>query len=116
MAPTLRERWFDDLTRRPGLWALGIIALSLAVRLWFVASGQLDLVQDEAQYWDWSRRLQWSYYSKGPLIAWVIAFWTHLFGDTELGVRMGAVVNATLAQILLWYGVCLLYTSPSPRD
>ncbi len=112
MTPPLRERWLDELTRRPGLWAWTIIAVSLAVRLWFVASGQLDLVQDEAQYWDWSRRLQWSYYSKGPLIAWVIGFWTHLFGSTELGVRMGAVVNATLAQIMLWYGVGRLMERP----
>ena len=112
MTPPLRERWFDELARRPGLWAWTIITVSLAVRLWFVASGQLDLVQDEAQYWDWSRRLQWSYYSKGPLIAWVIGFWTHLFGSTELGVRMGAVVNATVAQIMLWYGVSRLMGRP----
>ncbi|MCH5277133.1 MAG: glycosyltransferase family 39 protein [Desulfovibrionaceae bacterium] len=84
------------------------MAASLAVRLWFVASGQLDLVQDEAQYWDWSRRLQWSYYSKGPLIAWFISLWTRIFGPTELGVRIGAVINATLAQIILWYGVSRL--------
>ena len=23
-------------------------------------------------YWDWSRHLDWSYYSKGPLVAWLI--------------------------------------------
>lgn len=112
VAPSLSRRWLDSLTRRPALWALALIAASFAVRLWFVASNQLDLVQDEAQYWDWSRRPQWSYYSKGPLIAWVIGFWTHLFGDTGLGVRMGAVVNATLAQILLWYGVGRLMQRP----
>ena len=32
----------------------------------------LDLAPDEAHYWDWSRHLDWSYYSKGPLVAWLI--------------------------------------------
>jgi 4-amino-4-deoxy-L-arabinose transferase-like glycosyltransferase len=31
------------------------------------------LVEDEAHYWEWSRRLGWSYYSKGPGVAWAIA-------------------------------------------
>src|SRR2546430_1542444 len=32
----------------------------------------VDLSGDEAQYWDWSRNLDLSYYSKGPLIAYLI--------------------------------------------
>lgn len=31
-----------------------------------------DVSPDEAHYWDWSRHLDWSYYSKGPLVAWLI--------------------------------------------
>ena len=55
--------------RRPHLCAVVIMFAFAAVRLWMAASGGLKLIQDEAQYWDWSRRLQLSYYSKGPLIA-----------------------------------------------
>ncbi|MBZ2170806.1 ArnT family glycosyltransferase [Nitratidesulfovibrio sp. SRB-5] len=99
--------------RNPALCAGAIIAVTTLVRLWFVISGQLDLVQDESQYWDWSRRLQLSYYSKGPLIAWLIHGWTALLGDTETGVRMGAVVNAALAQTLLYLGVARLFRAPA---
>ncbi|WMW64969.1 glycosyltransferase family 39 protein [Nitratidesulfovibrio liaohensis] len=99
--------------RNPALCAGVIIAATTLVRLWFVISGQLDLVQDESQYWDWSRRLQLSYYSKGPLIAWIIHGWTALLGDTETGVRMGAVVNAALAQTLLYLGVSRLFRAPA---
>lgn len=99
--------------RRPVLAAAAIIAITTAVRLWFVASSQLDLVQDEAQYWDWARRLQLSYYSKGPLIAWVIHLWTAVFGDTELGVRFGAVLHSFLAQIILYFGVARVFRKPS---
>lgn len=102
-----------SVQRSPGLWAAVIILISFSTRLWFIMSGQLDLVQDEAQYWDWSRRFQLSYYSKGPLIAWLIDFWVTLLGNTEAGVRMGAVVNATLAQILLYWGAAKLFRRPS---
>src|SRR5436190_146486 len=32
----------------------------------------LNLSGDEAHYWDWSRQLELSYYSKGPLVAYII--------------------------------------------
>lgn len=40
-----------------------------------------DLAPDEAHYWDWSRHPDWSYYSKGPLVAWLIRAGVFLFGD-----------------------------------
>lgn len=94
------------------LYAATIITITTLVRFWFVASGQLDLVQDEAQYWDWTRRLQLSYYSKGPLIAWLIGMWTGVFGDTELGVRFGALAGSALAQVMLFLGVGRLFGRP----
>lgn len=106
----MRETHTDTL--RYPLYAAGIILLTTCIRLWFVASGQLDLVQDEAQYWDWTRRLQLSYYSKGPLIAWLISLWTGVFGDTELGVRFGAVTGSALAQVLLFLGIARLFRRP----
>lgn len=92
--------------RNPVAWAWAVIVLGSVVRLWFVASGQINLVQDEAQYWDWTRTLQLTYYSKGPLIAWCIAACTSLFGSTELGVRIGAVALGAMGQGLL-YGLAV---------
>ncbi|WP_272700834.1 ArnT family glycosyltransferase [Desulfovibrio sp. Fe33] len=95
----------DTYTPRLDVLAFFIIFASFAVRYWFVASGQLNLVQDEAQYWDWIRRPQLSYYSKGPLIAWVITLWTQIFGNTELGVRFGSIIGMTGIQAALYIGV-----------
>lgn len=69
-----------------------VIALGLttAGRWLFAAYGPLGLAGDEAHYWTWSQRLDWSYYSKGPLTAWLIAASTGLLGNTELGVRLPA--------------------------
>jgi len=91
-------------------WA--VIAVSTLTRIWFVASGQLDLVQDEAQYWDWSRHLQLSYYSKGPLIAWCNLLGTSLFGNTELGVRAMAVLFSFLSQVVFFLLATVLLGRP----
>ncbi|QJB55226.1 glycosyltransferase family 39 protein [Pseudodesulfovibrio sp. zrk46] len=95
----------DTYSFRLDVIAFMIIAVSFVVRYWFVASGQLNLVQDEAQYWDWIRRPQLSYYSKGPLIAWVISLWCKVFGSTELGVRFGSIIGMTGIQAALYIGI-----------
>jgi len=92
-------------------WGLSIslVILTTWARYWFVASGQLNLAPDEAQYWDWSRTLQWSYYSKGPLVAVINHIGTSFFGATELGVRAGALAGGLVMQlaVLGWIGVYL---------
>jgi len=103
----------DTYTPKLDVIALLIIVISFAVRYWFVDSGQLNLVQDEAQYWDWIRRPQLSYYSKGPLIAWIIATWSEVFGNTELGVRFGSVIGMAGIQAALYFGVSRVWREHS---
>ena len=99
----------------PRYYYIGAVLIILAttlIRFWFVYSGQTNLYTDEAQYWDWSRTLQLSYYSKGPLIAYVIRFWTKIFGSTELGVRFGAVINTFLMQLIIFWGLARMWSMP----
>ena len=56
----------------------------------------LDLAPDEAHYWEWSRRLDLAYYSKGPLIAYAIRASCSIFGDTPFGVRFPAALSQLL--------------------
>lgn len=82
--------------------ALLLILGSSAVRIAYLASpGALDLSPDEAHYWDWSRNLDWSYYSKGPLVACLIrasreATEPLVQSPSMLGVRLPAVVCGCL--------------------
>jgi 4-amino-4-deoxy-L-arabinose transferase-like glycosyltransferase len=62
----------------------------------------LDLAPDEAHYWDWSRHLDWSYYSKGPLVAYLIRAGCELVGQTALGVRLPAVVCGSLLLVSVY--------------
>jgi membrane-associated phospholipid phosphatase len=80
-----------------------VVSLFLIVfRLLYIQYGPLDLVGDEAHYWEWSRRLALSYYSKGPLIAYLIALTTGIAGNTVLAVRF-------LAPFLLFGGSFFIY-------
>ncbi len=65
-------------------------------------AAHLELSPDEAYYWLWSKRLAWSYFDHPPMVAWMIAASTRLFGDGEIAVRLpallcGFIVAAALA-------------------
>jgi hypothetical protein len=62
----------------------------------------IDLSGDEAQYWDWSRQLDWSYYSKGPLVAWIIRASCAIFGDTMQGVRYPAIAFGVGTSLIVY--------------
>lgn len=86
-------------TRIPSirLAATALIVFVALVRLAYLAwVCPLDLSPDEAYYWDWSRHLDWSYHSKGPLVAWLIRASCAIFGDSMLAVRLPAVVCGSL--------------------
>jgi len=79
------------------------VALTV-VRLMALFSSPLELYPDEAQYWLWSRTLDFGYYSKPPVVAWAIWASTAIGGDAEPWVRAPAVLfqaGATLAVFAL---------------
>jgi 4-amino-4-deoxy-L-arabinose transferase-like glycosyltransferase len=71
---------------------LGLVSLW---RLFYLFIVPLDLGPDEAYYWDWSRQLDWGYFSKPPMIAWVNAVSTAIFGISAEAVRLPAVLLGT---------------------
>ena len=82
--------------------AIAIIAGLLAMRVLLVLWSPLELYADEAQYWRWGQSLEWGYYSKPPMIAWMIHLSTALFGDSEAAIRIFApLFHAVSAFILL---------------
>lgn len=88
------KKWWQDLSFQ----LLSVLLLFKAsVMIGIILFGGIELGPDEAQYWTWSRKLDWGYYSKPPGIAWQIWLGTQVFGATELGVRFLAVL-ISLAQ------------------
>lgn len=68
------------------------LLLKAALLSLFILFSPIGLGPDEAQYWTWSKSLDFGYYSKPPGIAWQIFLGTSLFGDSEWGVRSTALL------------------------
>lgn len=98
------------LLARTGAWLspgvcwgvlVGLIAVTVVLRVIYLHSPQaVGLAPDEAQYWVWSRNPDWSYYSKGPMVAWIIGASTAVFGDTMPAVRYPALMIAVGSMLL----------------
>ncbi|MFN7954726.1 MAG: glycosyltransferase family 39 protein [bacterium] len=79
-----------------------LLAANTAFNVIAITRGGLDLAPDEAHYWEWSRRLDLSYYSKGPGIAYLIRATTALFGSSPAGIRMSAVLASTVLALAMF--------------
>ena len=94
---------------------LALAVLVLRVLLQGIAF-PVELSGDEAHYWDWSRRPQLSYHTKGPAVPWLILVGRSLFGDTELGVRFFAYLSHAVASVAVgWMGAMVAGSSATDR-
>lgn len=75
-------------------WQAFAVAALLGMTLWrvvWLAASRAELGVDEAQYWLWSQTLDWGYFSKPPVIAWIIRATTDLLGsNSPFAVRLAA--------------------------
>lgn len=78
------------MQRRDVLWLTALALALLPLKAWLTQAAGVELHYDEAQYWEWSQQLDWSYYSKGPLVAWLIALSEALLGHGEGRLRLPA--------------------------
>ena len=97
MTPT-RSTAFDRAT----LAFLAVLTALTWLRIELLRLNPIGLYYDEAQYWMWSRSLEWGYFTKPPLIAWVIAGTTALFGDAEWAVRLGAPLAHAIGALAIF--------------
>ena len=84
--------------------ALAIVAAITLVRIVVLIISPLQLYPDEAQYWWWAHNLDWGYFSKPPLIAWIIRATTFV-GDPEWAVRLASpILHGVTALVLFGVG------------
>ena len=88
------SRWF-----RIGYLLIGLLLLA---RLIFVAGSTIELSEDEAYQWLWSKHPALSYFSKPPLIAYTQWLGRSLWGDTAFGVRFFSPVIAAGLSLLMF--------------
>jgi dolichol-phosphate mannosyltransferase len=57
---------------------------------------------EEAYYWNYSRHLDIGYLDHPPMTAWLIQFGTAVFGTTEFGVRIGALICSAVTSYFIF--------------
>ena len=82
--------------------ALVVIAIVTAVRVAVLILSPLNLYPDEAQYWWWAQTPDWGYFSKPPLIGWIIWLTTAIFGDSEWAIRIGSPLLHAVTALLVF--------------
>ena len=89
-------------------WAMLLIAglaALLCLRLAALYVNATDLFFDEAQYWAWSVDPALGYFSKPPLIAWIIGAATTACGAGETCVRLPSpLLHTVTALAVFWLG------------
>jgi 4-amino-4-deoxy-L-arabinose transferase-like glycosyltransferase len=96
---------------RATLAFLGVLLIVTAFRIWSLFVDPMGLGADEAQYWLWSRTLDWGYFTKPPAVAWTIAATTSVFGDAEWAVRLGAPIAHVFAASFVFALARIMYGS-----
>ena len=77
--------------------AIGVVALAVVLRL--IYAGRVELMPEEAYYWNYARHLDIGYLDHPPMVGWLIAAGTAVLGDGEFAVRMGALCCGAVASI-----------------
>src|SRR3984957_2644646 len=107
-------------------WRSGALALMLlAYLLRLIYCSQIDLFPPETYYWNYSRHLDFGYLDHPPMVALLIRAGTTAFGNTEFGVRIGALCCSLIAALFMfrlarnlfgeasaWVAVVLMQTLP----
>jgi 4-amino-4-deoxy-L-arabinose transferase-like glycosyltransferase len=78
------------------------LALLTAIRIVGLHASVVDLYMDEAQYWAWSRELAFGYFSKPPLLAWIIAATDPVCGSGEACVRAASPLMHFATALLVY--------------
>jgi 4-amino-4-deoxy-L-arabinose transferase-like glycosyltransferase len=93
----------DTPERRRMLYiALACVGAITLVRLVVLVVSPLELYPDEAQYWWWAQTPAFGYFSKPPLIAWIIWGTTSLLGNSEWAIRIASPLLHGLTALVVF--------------
>jgi dolichol-phosphate mannosyltransferase len=80
--------------------AIGLIAYAFVLRLVYL--GSVELLPEECYYWNYSRHLDIGYLDHPPMVAWLIRLGTAAFGQSQFGVRVGALCCGIITAVFVY--------------
>lgn len=70
----------------------------------------MPLSPEEAYYWCYSRQPDLSYFDHPAMVAWIIAIFTGIFGDSEFAVRIACPILSLGTSLLIYSSAKKLYS------
>jgi dolichol-phosphate mannosyltransferase len=64
--------------------------------------GVINLLPEEAYYWNYAQHLDIGYLDHPPMVAWLIWLGTHLLGNREIGVRLPAFLSWLITSFFIY--------------
>jgi dolichol-phosphate mannosyltransferase len=103
-------------------WALGsgeqwrtfatwLVVAAFLLRLIYIT--QVELLPEDSYYWNYAQHLDLGYLDHPPMVAWLIWVGTAVCGDSEFGVRIGALCCAAVASLFAYRLTRNLFGEPS---
>lgn len=92
-----QEGWGDAGGRNI---VLALIFYAVALRLAYL--GALELLPEEAYYWNYAQHLDIGYLDHPPMVAWLIRATTGVLGEHGYAVRLGAVACSGVASYFVY--------------
>ncbi len=71
--------------------AVGVVLYAVLLRLVFMRT--VDLIPEEAYYWNYSQHLDFGYLDHPPMVAWLIWLSTQILGGSEFALRASALLT-----------------------
>ncbi len=68
--------------------SLAFVFLFFIIKFFAIYFTSFNLFGDEAQYWLWSKDLDFGYFSKPPFLSWFIGLYTIFFGDSFVSLKI----------------------------
>lgn len=94
-------RWSNEMSASQWRWVtIGMLAYALVLKLAFM--GVVNVIPEEAYYWNYARHLDLSYLDHPPMVAWLIWLSTSVFGKSEFSVRLPAFVCWVIAALFVF--------------
>ena len=79
-----------------------VITVGYILLLKLVFMGLLNVMPEEAYYWNYAQHLDFSYLDHPPMVAWLIWLSTSLLGNSEFSVRVPALIAGIVAAIFMF--------------
>ncbi len=83
-----------------------IFFILFLVKIFAIYFTNFNLFGDEAQYWLWSKDLDFGYYSKPPFLAWFLNIYTLILGDGFISLKILPIAIYCITAFAL-YNLCM---------